>query len=577
MLFVKTSDGTSWQGRFDNSSLAVDSPASVDRWVQELQAKGLEFHAWCVLNGLDIEAEADLVIAVCKRPGVRSMILDIEPYAGFWQGGKEAIRPLMLRVRQALGGAFHIGLSVDPRPWHYESIHPAEWYPFVNSVHPQSYWSTFRREPDEVLDQTFATWGGYGRPIIPVLQGDAPTSEQQVAFNVATQKHGAQGISWWRYGVISQWSVVNQVVVIGEPPAPEPPTDSETFTDERLITPDSADFRKGTYTGQEEFSSFNGTWNWTVYHKKTEVSGSRVWAEWKTELPQSGRYEIAVFVPARHATTARARYKIHGVKGTNREVVVDINQGRNRNIWVALGIFDLVKGAPNAGKVFLNDVTGEPDKEIAFDAVRFRRIVGVLPQPDPDTDPGGTGPDTIDGVYVANGFDAPIGTLEQRRGSRLWPEGWADASPFGKLYFVGTPSEAYHTGADLNWGSPYADKGLPIYAPASGIVTFAGPLRVWGNVIVIRHDPLSVPSGQVVYSRYGHVQEVQVQAGQRVKRGDQIAEIGDAFGRFVPHLHYDISPTTILERNPGDWPGKNLAYLLKNYMDPLDFTRNNRP
>jgi murein DD-endopeptidase MepM/ murein hydrolase activator NlpD len=145
------------------------------------------------------------------------------------------------------------------------------------------------------------------------------------------------------------------------------------------------------------------------------------------------------------------------------------------------------------------------------------------------------------------------------------------------LYFQGTWREAYHTGADLNWGSPYADKGLPTYACANGVVVFAGNIRVWGNVIVIRHDPLGNPGGKVLYSRYGHVQNVMVKVGDRVKRGRQVAEVGDAFGTLVPHLHFDLSPTAILETKPQDWPGKDQARLLKNYIDPLIWIQNNRP
>ena len=574
-VWVKTSDGADWMGRFDRSNLAVNGPSDVDRWVSALSAEGLEFHAWCVPKGVDIEAEAAIIAAVCKRPGVKSMILDVEPYSGFWQGGAAGVRPFMLRIRQQVGGGFHIGMSVDPRPWHYDSIFPNEWFPFINSIHPQSYWYTFRATPEETLQQTYDTWRGYGRPIIPALQGDAPLVDQESAHTLATQRHGATGVSWWRYGVIGQFGAVNLPIEIKDPGTP--PTDpTDNYADEVLIVPKGAGFRSGSYTGRQEFSEFIGTWNWTVLYKATTVSRSAVWAEWKTTLPVSGRYEISTFVPTRHATTTRARYKIHGIKGTSTEVVIDINQYANRNRWVPLGIFELDKNQPNAGKVFLNDVTGETGKEIAFDAIRFRRIVTAPPTTgNPPT--GTTRPSVVNGVPVSDGYDSPIGTAEQRRGTRVWPEGWLDASPFGRLYFVGTPSEAYHTGADLNWGSPYADKGLPVYSTANGVVIFAGNLAVWGNVIIIRHDPLYEPGGQVLYSRYGHVQDVMVKAGDRVKRGQQIAEIGDGSGRFVPHLHFDLSPTTVLEIRPSDWPGTNQASLLKNYIDPLVWIRRYRP
>jgi hypothetical protein len=68
----------------------------------------------------------------------------------------------MTRIRRAIPGSFHIGLSVDPRKSHYEEIFPSEWFPFVNSVHPQDYWATFRRTPEDTLRETFEIWGSYG-------------------------------------------------------------------------------------------------------------------------------------------------------------------------------------------------------------------------------------------------------------------------------------------------------------------------------------------------------------------------------------------------------------------------------
>jgi murein DD-endopeptidase MepM/ murein hydrolase activator NlpD len=579
-IWVKTSDGASWQGQFDRSAMAINGPQSVDQWVQVLERNGLEFHAWCVVLGKDVQGEANIISQVCARPGVKSMIMDVEPYDGYFEASKDVIRPMMTQIRKAIPSSFHIGMGVDPRRGHFNSIYPQEWFPFINSIHPMVYWKTFRRDPDDVLSETYTVWGNYGRPIIPILQGDAEITEQQTALTLSIAKYGAPGVSWWRYGEIAKFSVVNTPITVTAPTQPIPiPTDQ--YGDEQVIRPNDPGYRSGSYTGQPEFQSFVGTWGWTVYYKATEAQGSKVWAEWKANLPVSGSYQISVFVPARHATTLRARYKIHGIKGTNTEVVVDINQSRYKNEWVSLGIFELQKDALNAGRVFLNDLTGETGLEIAFDAMRWRRIVQTTPPPIPDTTTPGTPlPEQIDGVYIADGYDAPVGTAEQRKGTTVWPKdakGWADASPYGILYFKGTSREAYHTGADLNWGSPTEDKGLPTYACASGVVIFAARLPVWGNVIIIRHDPLKSPTGKVLYSRYGHIQNMKVQVGQRVKRGDQVAEIGDAFGTLVPHLHFDLSPSTILENRPQDWPGKDLSRIQKDYVDPKKFITSNRP
>ncbi|MFQ3568731.1 MAG: peptidoglycan DD-metalloendopeptidase family protein [Aggregatilineales bacterium] len=564
-IWVKTSDytpqsGAQWQGYWDTRrSLAIDGPASIDRWVQGLAAHGLEFHAWCVPRGADIVAETDLIIQACLRPGVRSMILDVEPYAGFWLGGKDAIRPFMTRIRRAIPGAFHIGMCVDPRARHYDSIFPLEWMPFVNSVHPMVYWVTMRRTPEDVLRETYQVWGSYGKPIIPVLQGDAPAEEIEIAQTLATQRHGALGVSWWRLGVIGpvEWRAIDRPLRPGPVnPQPAPPQ----YADEQVVRPDDPGFTIFSYTGRQELSDFAGTWGWKVYYKSTEARTSKVAVRWTPRIEQSGKYEVSAFVPMRHASTQNARYKVHGIKGTAGELLVTIDQSLYRNQWVSLGVFEFDRNALNAGTVFLNDLTGEIDRVIAFDAMRWRRVIeGGTP---------GIGP-------FADGFDSPVGTSAERRSQQVWPGKWFDASPFGRLYFIGTPSEAYHTGADLNLPQD-ADARAPVYASASGVVTFAARLPVWGNVIIIRHDPL-ITSGQVIFGRYAHVENMLVKVGDRVVRGQHISNIGNAFGRWAYHLHFDLSPTTILETNPEHWPGKNRDALFRNYIDPREFIENNRP
>jgi murein DD-endopeptidase MepM/ murein hydrolase activator NlpD len=243
-------------------------------------------------------------------------------------------------------------------------------------------------------------------------------------------------------------------------------------------------------------------------------------------------------------------------------MVVNLDQSRHANQWVTLGVFDLDAATAGAGTVFLNDLTGETGFEIAFDALRWQEVT-IPDKPAPG------------GENLADGYDSPVGTETERRSSKVWPGEWIDASPFARLYFVGTPSEAYHTGADLNLPRD-ADAHAPVYASASGVVTFAAQLPVWGNVIIIKHDPLS-SSRMVLYGRYAHVEQMIVKVGDRVRRGQQIAKVGNAFGRYAYHLHFDLSHTTILESQPQHWPAKNLNNLLANYIDPRDFIQNNRP
>ncbi len=567
-LFVKTNDytasaGARWQGHWDNKrALAIDGTESIDRWVQILGRYGIGFHAWCVPRGLNTNAETDLIIQACLRPGVKSMILDVEPYDGFWSGGRAGIRPYMLRIRSSIPGSFHIAMSVDARTQHYASIYPQEWYPFVNSVHPQTYWETFRTTPDSALGEAYRVWAGFGRPIVPALQGDAQAADMKTAQTLAVQRHKAPGVSWWRLGVISpqQMAAVNTPITPGTPPPDV--DDIPQYGAEVVLRPGEAGFSSGTYTGKSEFSAFLSTWGWVVYYKNAELSQSKVWAQWSPRLPASGKYEISTFVPTRHASTRNARFKVHGIKGISGETPIAVDQSRYKNQWVTIGIFEFDTSMPNAGNIFLNDLTMETGTEIAFDSIRWRQILD-------SSDPGSPKP------FTADGYDSPVGTLTERRSTKIWPGSWLDASPFGRLYFVGTPNEAYHTGADLNLPSD-ADRGKEVYAVASGSVVFASRLPTWGNVIIIRHDPLA-KNGKVLYGRYAHVDTMLVKVGQRVSRGEQIATVGNSFGQWAYHLHFDLSPTTILETQPQHWPGKDQTELLANYIEPRDFIEKNRP
>lgn len=115
-----------------------------------------------------------------------------------------------------------------------------------------------------------------------------------------------------------------------------------------------------------------------------------------------------------------------------------------------------------------------------------------------------------------------------------------------------------------------------MYAAASGVVTYSNRVAGWGHIIIIRHDPL-ITTGQVLYGRYAHVSSPIVKVGDRVVRGQQIAKVGNAEGLYAYHLHFDLSPTAVLETQPWHWPKLNWNALMENYVDPQDFIRRNRP
>lgn len=166
-------------------------------------------------------------------------------------------------------------------------------------------------------------------------------------------------------------------------------------------------------------------------------------------------------------------------------------------------------------------------------------------------------------------LDVPIGTAIERASDKVWPGGWIDATGFD-TYYNATGAWCYHTGVDLNLNVPTfdADKDSPVYAIADGLVVYAQLNTVWGignAIIVIKHV---LPDNTILWSRYAHVENIKVMVGHIVSKGEQIAQIGNAAGRYPYHLHFDIA-TIDLGASPGDWPGTDNVRLLKDYLDPL--------
>lgn len=114
-------------------------------------------------------------------------------------------------------------------------------------------------------------------------------------------------------------------------------------------------------------------------------------------------------------------------------------------------------------------------------------------------------------------------------------------STFGnRRSYNGSPYSSFHGGTDFG-----VCANLNIYAPAAGVIVFAGPLTVRGNATIIDH-------GWGVYSGYWHQKEIKVSVGDPVKAGQLIGLIG-ATGRVTgPHLHWEIIVNGI-QVEPVDW------------------------
>jgi ketol-acid reductoisomerase len=64
------------------------------------------------------------------------------------------------------------------------------------------------------------------------------------------------------------------------------------------------------------------------------------------------------------------------------------------------------------------------------------------------------------------------------------------------------------------------------------------------------------------------VEDLQMTKGQPVKMGQFIARVGNQFGVFPYHLHFDISTTTQLLKQPYYWPGGDKQGVKSHFVDP---------
>ena len=156
---------------------------------------------------------------------------------------------------------------------------------------------------------------------------------------------------------------------------------------------------------------------------------------------------------------------------------------------------------------------------------------------------------------TATRFDFPLGS---EHGAFAY-----NAQPF---------TENRHLGDDLNGiGGENSDFGDPIFAVADGQVIFAreaGP--GWGNVIIVVHTYDENGQRRYVQSYYGHVDTMLVEPNQGVRRGEQIATVGNAGGRYWAHLHFEMREFLTPFIGPG------YREDTRGWINPSEFIRQHR-
>ena len=110
----------------------------------------------------------------------------------------------------------------------------------------------------------------------------------------------------------------------------------------------------------------------------------------------------------------------------------------------------------------------------------------------------------------------------------IWPvRGWV-TSDFSVRLDPYTGDRVMHEGLDIA-----AAIGTLVRAPADGTVVFNGVEGGYGHVLVIDH-------GYGLKTRYGHLSRIDVKLGEKVKRGQFVAAVGNTGRSTGPHLHYEV-------------------------------------
>jgi len=117
-----------------------------------------------------------------------------------------------------------------------------------------------------------------------------------------------------------------------------------------------------------------------------------------------------------------------------------------------------------------------------------------------------------------------------------WPVRGQVKSEYGPRRSPWSGMPERHAGIDI--GSP---PGTPVRAPAAGTVVVASFQGGYGKEITLDH-------GNGVRSRYGHLEKLDVKAGQTVEKGQAIGLVGSTGRSTGPHLHYEV----LVEGKPVD-------------------------
>jgi len=144
---------------------------------------------------------------------------------------------------------------------------------------------------------------------------------------------------------------------------------------------------------------------------------------------------------------------------------------------------------------------------------------------------------------TANKDLPPTGEFAAMKGRLLWPVAGKITRGFGKHTHPRYGTVTMNNGVDIE-----AAAGAPIVAVASGVVEFVDWIDAFGKCVILNH-------GGGYYTLYAHVASTMVAQGQKVGRGQAIAEVGDTGSLEGYVCHFEVRQGR-KAMNPVEWLGK---------------------
>ncbi|UCB54301.1 MAG: M23 family metallopeptidase [Thiotrichales bacterium] len=116
---------------------------------------------------------------------------------------------------------------------------------------------------------------------------------------------------------------------------------------------------------------------------------------------------------------------------------------------------------------------------------------------------------------------------EARPTGRPISKGWISS-------FYGMRNDPFSGKLEMHKGMDFAGKkGSDVIAVASGVVTWSGERYGYGNLVEINH-------GNGYVTRYGHNDQILVNIGDSVERGQTISKMGSTGRSTGPHVHFEV-------------------------------------